>query len=250
MRSFALGVLVLLVITFSNSYSQSVYVKLGGGYGLGLATQVMYDAGISPAYDYKYGTYGEGINFQGGLGYNINPNIAFELAGSYTMGKKFEFSTGEQPTTTYKQYANTISIIPSAIIKAPMKSITPYLRLGMVIGIPTKFLEMTESGTNAHTGTFKSKEYGNLALGVQGAGGVNFKASKQLGFFAEIFAIGMNYGPGTWENTETFTGMTLQKTVTYSESGTYVPGGTSDPTQRYAFSSFGMNVGLTYTFGK
>jgi hypothetical protein len=131
-----------------------------------------------------------------------------------------------------------------------MKNITPYLRLGMVIGIPTKFLEMTESGTGAKTGTFKSKEYGNLAIGFQGAGGVNFNASKKVGFFAEIFAVGMNYGPGTWENTENFTGVALQKTVTYSESGTYIPGGTSDPTQRYPFSSLGMNVGLTYTFGK
>jgi hypothetical protein len=250
MKRLALGILVLFVITFSNAHSQSVYVKLGGGYGLGMATQVMYDAGIAPAFDYKYGTYGEGINFQAGFGYNFNPNIAVELAGSYTMGKKFEFSTSEQPTVNYKQYANTISIMPSAIIKAPMKDITPYVRLGMVIGIPTKYLEMTESGLNAHTGTYKSKEYGNLALGFQGAGGVNFKASKQLGFFAEIFAVGMSYGPGTWENTETFAGMTLQKTVTYSASGTYVPGGTSDPEQRYSFSSFGVNVGLTFTFGK
>ena len=251
MKMLALGILVLFVITFSNAYSQSVYVKLGGGYGLGLATKYMYNSAIYPSWDYKYGTYGEGINFQGGFGYNITPNIAFELAGSYTMGKKFEFSYTDITIYNYKEYANTISIMPSAIIKAPMKNITPYMRLGIVIGIPSKFMEMTESGTGAQTGTDIIKESGGLALGFQGAGGVNLKASKQIGFFAEIFVVGMNYGPGKRENTENYTGVALEPTVTYSETGTSTPGNyTTQPTPHYPFSSFGMNVGLTYTFGK
>jgi hypothetical protein len=250
MKRLASGILVLFVFIVSNAYSQSVYVKLGGGYGLGLATEIMYDAGISPAFDYKYGSYGEGINIQGGLGYNINPNVAFELAGSYTMGKKFEYTYSDITSYNYKKYANTISIMPSAIIKAPMKNITPYLRLGMVIAIPSKFLEVTETGFGAQTGTYKEKESGGLGLGVQGAGGVNFKASKQLCFFAEIFAIGMNYGPGKRENTENYTGVALEPTITYSESGTYTSGSSTQSTPHYSFSSFGMNVGLTYTFGK
>ncbi len=251
MKRLALGILVLFVITFSNAYSQSVYVKLGGGYGLGLATEVMGDAGNYPSWDYKYGTFGEGINFQGGFGYNINPIFAVELAGSYTMGKKFEHSFMGISSNNSKQYANTISIMPSAIIKAPMKDITPYLRLGIVIGIPSKFYEETEIGTGTQTGKRILKETGGFALGFQGAGGVNFKASKQLGFFAEIFGIGMNYGPGKRENTENYTGVALEPTVTYSETGTF---STTDytklPTPRYSFSSFGMNVGLTFTFGK
>jgi hypothetical protein len=249
MKRLALSILVLFVITFSNAYSQSVYVKLGGGYGLGLATQEIYDAGSLPAWDNKYGTYGEGINFQGGLGYNFNPNIAVELAGSYTLGKKYEY-TSSSGGVSYKQYANTISIMPSAIIKAPMKDITTYLRLGLAIGIPVKYYESGPTpGGLTIGGTSKYKESGGLALGFQGAGGVDFKAGKQLGFFAEIFVVGMNYGPSTLENTENSSG-TLEPTITYSESGTYSAGSHNGPTPRYSFSSFGMNVGLTYTFGK
>ncbi len=81
MKNLALGILVLFVITFSNAYSQSLYVKLGSGYGLGLATQYIYDASSSSAWENKYGSFGEGINFQAGFGYNITPNIALELAG-------------------------------------------------------------------------------------------------------------------------------------------------------------------------
>lgn len=251
MKRLALGILVLFVITFSNAHSQSVYVKLGGGYGLGLATQGISNHPTAQDWDFEYGSFGEGMNFQAGFGYNFNPNISIELAGSYTIGKKFEYISNNDPIVyNNKLYANTISIMPSAIIKAPMKDITPYLRLGMVIGIPTKYQEQTQSGTGAKTGIFINKESGGLALGFQGAGGVTFKASKQLGIFAEIFGIGMNYSPSKRENTENFTGLALQQTITYSESGTYNAEGNSRPRPRYAFSSFGMNVGLTFTFGK
>ncbi len=251
MKKLALSILVLFVITFSNAYSQSVYVKLGGGYGLGLATDVITSSAGFTNWEMKYGTYGEGINFQAGFGYNITPNIAVELDGSYTMGRKFEGSFNDMtPIINFKNYANTISILPSVIIRTCMKDIKPYARIGMVIGIPTKYTEETQTGTGARTGSKIYKETGNLALGFQGAGGVNFKVAKQLEIFAEIFGIGMSYGPGKRENTQNYTGLPLEQTITYSESGTYEPFGNTSYTPRYQFSSFGMNVGLTYTFGK
>lgn len=246
MKRLALGILVLFVITFSNAHSQSVYVKLGGGYGLGVATQYMYNTASLPAYDYKYGSFGEGINFQAGFGYNITPNIALELAGSYTLGKKFEHNSSSG-SMSYKEYANSIFIMPSAIVKAPMKDITPYARFGMVLGIPTKYYESAPLPVGGITigGPIKYKESGGLAMGIQGACGIDFKVAKKLGIFAEIFGIGMNYGPSTLENTENYAG--IQPTVTYSESGS---GSNTASTPRYSFSSFGLNVGITYTFGK
>ena len=92
------------------------------------------------------------------------------------------------------------------------------------------------------------KESGNLALGFQGAGGVNFKVAKQLGIFAEIFGIGMSYGPGKRKTLKTILVFRLANN-TYSESGTYSLE-TIPPYPTIPFSSFGMNVGLTYTFGK
>jgi hypothetical protein len=242
---FVLAILVLFI--GSTAHAQNAYIKLGGGYGLSLASQPIVDIGTTPAYDVKYGSFGEGINFGLGFGYNINSNFALELAGSYIMGKKFENTvTYTGGSTTEKDYANTICIMPSAVVKAPMKDITPYTRFGMVIAIPTKFEELTTTG---FTGTRKYKETGKMAMGIQGAVGVNFKAGKHLGIFAEVFGIGMNYSPDKKENTETYSNLgVLDPTITYNESGTY--SSTSAPAPRYSFSSFGMNVGLTYTFGK
>ena len=257
MKKSVLSVLVAIVFVFTGTslFSQNAYIKLGGGYGLSLASQEVYNittsSGEGTSESHKYGSFGEGINFQGGFGYNINPNFALELAGSYTMGKKFDEYTYKAGSVNYaeKYYANTISIMPSVVVKAPMKDITPYTRFGMIVGIPTKKEEITATGTGAPTGTKVLKESGGVALGIQGAVGVNFKAGKNLGIFAEVFGIGMNYAPSQRENTETFTGQTVDPTVTYSESFTSGTANT-EATPRYSFSSFGLNVGITYTFGK
>jgi hypothetical protein len=253
-KIFITVLLVLFSFVGSSAFSQNVYIKLGGGYGLSLASQMLYDQSATPTttWDNKYGSFGEGINFQAGFGYNINSNFALELAGSFLLGKKFENTVGGSTT---KYYANTINIMPSVVVKAPMKDITPYTRFGMILGIPSKFTEITATG---FTGTAKFKESGKIAMGIQGAVGVNFKAGKHLGIFAEIFGIGMNYSPDKRENTETFTELgLLQPTVTYGETGTgtilngvFVPATGTEQAPRYSFSSFGMNVGLTYTFGK
>lgn len=248
MKKATLTLVIALLVSFisSNVHAQSAYVKLGGGYGLSLASQLMFNKSTTPAttWDNKYGSFGEGINFQAGFGYNINNNLALELDGSYLLGKKFENSVGG---TTTKYYGNTITIQPSVVVKAPMKDITPYTRFGMVLAIPTLFQEMTSTGL---TGTLKYKESGNIAMGIQGAVGVNFKAGKHLGIFAEVFGIGMNYAPDKLENTETFQEFgLLDPTVTYGETGTVGTSGTAQSPRR-SLSSFGMNVGLTYTFGK
>jgi hypothetical protein len=246
--TFALSVLFVLSVT--NLFSQNAYIKVGGGYGLNLASQYIYNNGVSPANDYKYGSFGSGINFHGGFGIGVHPNIALELAGSYTLGNKYEYSSGTTIVYNKKQYASTISIMPSVIVKTNLENMTPYSRFGIIIGIPTKNYEETATGTGAPTGTFKEKETGGMALGFQGAFGINFKASKQIGIYTEIFGIGMNYAPGQIENTETYTGGTIIPVRTYEETWTPATGDNKAGKPRYSFSSFGLNVGLTYTFGK
>jgi hypothetical protein len=246
-RTITAVLAILFVFTVTNLFSQNAYVKLGGGYGLGLATQEMGDIGVLPAFNATYGSFGEGVNFQLGFGYNVNSNLAFELDGSYTLGKKFDITSGTGVITTNRYYGNSIFIMPAVVVKAPMKDVTPYTRFGMVIGIPSLFNEETQTGTGANTGTRTFKETGGMALGIQGAVGMTFKAGKNLGFFAEIFGIGMNYAPSQIENTTTYTGQNAQPLVTYNETGTY--SNTSSKTPRRSLSSFGLNVGLTYTFG-
>ena len=249
MKKSALSFLLLIVITFSNAHSQSVYVKIGGGYGRSLAEQNIINSAFWPLWQYNFGSYGRGYNLQAGLGYNINQNFAVELAGSYTKGVTFEI-TRSVNDTKYRLYANTIFIMPSAIVKAPIKDITPYARVGMAAGIITKYTESTPYPMTGSVseGPYDYKEHGGLALGIQFAGGISFKAAKKLDIYAEVFGIGLTYSPKTLENTKNQSG-SLQPTITYSESGITGDNNTAR-TPSYPFSSIGMNVGITYTFGK
>jgi opacity protein-like surface antigen len=249
MKKLALSILVLFVIAFSNAHSQSVYVKIGGGYGRFLAEQNIINSAHWPSWQYNFGSYGRGMNLQAGVGYNFTQNIALEVAGSYTYGVIYEI-TRSVDNTKYRLYANSIFIMPSLIVKAPMKDITPYARVGMVAGIITKY---TESIPYPFTGSvdegpYDYKEYGGLALGIQCAAGISFIAVKKIDIFAEVFGIGLTYSPKTLENTKNLTGA-LQPIVTYSESGITGDNNTA-PTPSYPFSSIGMNIGLIYTFGK
>jgi hypothetical protein len=249
MKKLTLSLLLLFVITFSDAHSQSVYVKLGGGYGRSLVEQNIINSAYWPSWKYNFGSYGRGQNLQAGFGYNITQNIALELTGSYTYGVIYEISRSADDSK-YRLYANSIFIMPSAIVKAPMKDITPYARVGMVAGIITKYTESIPyplSG-NVDEGPYDYKEYGGLALGIQCAAGISFKAVKKIDIFAEVFGIGLTYSPKTLENTKNLTGA-LQPIVTYSESGITGDDNTA-PTPSYPFSSIGINVGLTYTFGK
>ena len=244
---FFVIVFALLFISV-NAYSQNFYLKAGAGYSIGIATQEIYDIQIGNTHDIKYGSYYPGGNFQFGVGYNFNKNISVEVAGSYTLGSSHDFGLIYGDTIVSNLwYANTISIIPSIILQAPMEGFTPYARVGVVFGIPTKFFE--EKST-IKTGTLKFKETGGIAIGIQSAIGISFKAQDRFSVFAELFGTGMSWSPTQLENTETYSGGTLMPTKTYETTYTSAPGDNKLPKPRYPFSNLGFNAGITYTFGK
>lgn len=233
----------LLVLGFiSSSYSQ-FYVKVGVGYGLGIATSDSYVEGS----DVKYISYGEGIYPRLGFGYVLNKNMAVELNGSYLIGKKFEdtdtLSGGA--TITQNFWGQGIFISPALVVMAPVKNLTAYARFGGVIGIPTVKVEVTSTLVG---GTYKAEETGNLASGVTGAFGVMFKAGNKINIFAELYGTAMNYRPEKLENTETFSGSTIDPMITYVES---LPVGTNQAiAPSRPFSNYGLNIGINYVFGK
>jgi outer membrane protein W len=239
----------LLVLTHQSN-SQIFYVKAGVGYGFGTATQLLSSTVDSGNTEGHYGSYGEGILPALGFGYMFNSNVAVELDGTYLIGKKFEHTHSEGTVTeTHNQWGEGILLSPALVIQAPLKSVTPYARFGGVLGFVKVKEEETESGTGARTGTDIHEETGKIASGFNGAFGMKFKAGKSLNIFAEVFAQSMTYAPEKRENTETFSGGTLDPTITYEEEFSNNTANTR-LTPRHPFSNFGLNVGVIFTFGK
>jgi outer membrane protein W len=249
-KTFALIAVLAVLLFASNSQAQNFFVKLGGGYALSLASQNISTTSEGTNIEGHYGSYGEGILPALTLGYTFNKNIGIEVAGTYLIGKKFEHThTTAGLTETHKEWGEGILISPSVFVQAPMKNVTPYARFGGVVGMVKVKEETTESGTGARTGTDKVQHSGKMGLGMNGALGIKFKAGKMLDIFAELFGTAMNYGPEKRENTETYSGGTLDPTITYEESYSTTSTNTS-LTPRFPFSNFGLNVGVILTFGK
>lgn len=252
MKKIKLLTIMAILLAFSCSvYSQQIYVKAGVGYGFSLAEQKIYDAGISSTnFDIQYGSFNEGTSVHAGFGYNINKNFAVELDGSYMFGGKYEYNiiqSGTNANILNKWYANTISIIPSLVLKVPSEKVSPYSRLGVVFGIPTKYYEAT---TSLKSGTYKLKETGGLGIGFQGAFGINYNSGNNIDLFAEVYGTAMSWSPSTLENTENFSGVPLEPTITYESTFTKVAGDNKAEKPKYPFSNFGINIGFTYNFGR
>ena len=245
-----LVIVAAFLMTSTDTKAQNFFIKIGGGYALGNSTSLLNVSGDSGTTTGNYGSYGEGITPALSLGYTFNPYIGIEVGGTYLLGKKHEFTrTFGTITSTEKQYGSGILITPSIFVQAPMKNMTPYARFGGVIGLVKVKTETTQSGTGASTGTDIDEYSGKMGLGMNGAFGIKFKAGKMLDIFAELFGTSMNYGPEKRENTETYSGGTLDPTVTYEEEYSSTATNTS-LTPRLPFSNFGLNVGVVLTFGK
>ncbi|HEY3251942.1 MAG TPA: hypothetical protein VGK25_12595 [Ignavibacteria bacterium] len=243
-------ILLYIFVCSTYIYPQGFYAKLGAGYALGTNTALINIEFDTNTVHGDYGSFGEGFTPKLSLGYMFCNTIGFEVGGTYLIGKKFEHEhVSGGLTETHKMWGEGILISPSIVITAPMKSVTPYVRFGGVLGLVKLKEEETESGTGARTGTNKIEHTGNIGLGISGALGVMFKAGKMLNIFAEIHGQGMNYAPGQRENTETFSGETPDPVITYEEE---FPTNTSNTslTPRIPFSNYGINVGVNLNFGK
>lgn len=232
-----LALVLLLLVGFNASTQSQFYVKLGAGYGFLPVAGFPYQESAYPGSDsssLSYKSWGLGIYPTLGFGYMVTKNIAIELNGSYLIGTKLEPTT---PGGTQKYTASGIFISPALRIQAPLKSVTPYTRMGLMIGLPQIKSEITPTGADA---TLEAKTKGGVTLGIEAGLGMDIKAGKKLNVFIELFGQALNWKPTDYEVTATYTGGPVVGTTTLTDwDHTYLP-----------FGTFGAKVGISYLFGK
>lgn len=224
-------VVFALILGYSTSNAQ-FYVKVGGGYSfLPISGFAFNDKLADSSGSITYKSYGMGVQPVLGFGYFVTKNIALELDGMYLIGQKHE----QTPTGgTVKTNGEGIFITPAIRIVAPLKNVSPYCRMGLVIGLPKVKMESDYSGV---TNKFENK--GGISLGMDAALGIDIKASKMLNVFIELNGMALNYAPDELEHTENSAGAT-NPTVTYTDfNRPYL-----------ALGNFGGKVGISFFFGK
>jgi hypothetical protein len=243
---------LLLVCGLVASTNAQFYVKVGGGYSFMPVAGFLFNDKETPmdfgpldtTGSFSYKSYGMGVQPILGFGYFVTKNIALELNGMYLIGQKHEQTwtfeqSGQTVTGTTNNYGEGIFISPAIRLVAPLKGFSPYVRMGLVIGIPKVKHDYDVTAPTAFS--VKYEEKGGMSMGMEAALGIDIKASPKINVFIELNGMALNYAPDERENTEnTQAGSTLETTYTYKDWNK----------PYYAFGNFGGKVGVSILFGK
>jgi opacity protein-like surface antigen len=216
---------VLLALFTGAAMAQSIYLRAGTGYGLPIATTALGEKYLrstvstttatidNNSTERVTGSYGSGIDFNIALGYKFNENFIFELSTQYLFSKKYKTADDYSYTGIGYSYvdnndvttsARALFINPSFIFSAGFGKAAPYGRFGFVIGSPkVSGKESYYYNGDGVDSTERKWEYSKgIALGFQGAIGMNWKLSEKLDIYTEINYLSMTYYAGEYNLTE------------------------------------------------
>lgn len=271
--------LILLISVYFISKpltAQYAYFHAGGGYGLpsspinfeGFSNTT--DDGNTFTNEQVKLSLGKGINFNGAFGYMFNDNFGAELGVNYLMSSTWEskstissgtINSGLEVTTID---ASMTRINPMFVLQSESSAITPYAKLGMVIGfgsIKNTFNTTENNFGNVTTFESAAKLSGGIGIGFNAALGANFEIGDNMFIFGELAFVNMSYSPANGELTKYIVNgndnlskldVNDKKAVfvdSYEQSGT-TP--STEPskvlTEKYPFGSVGLNIGFRMTF--
>jgi outer membrane protein with beta-barrel domain len=268
-----------------NSNAQNFYLGLGLGIGLNASSQTIGDdytststgSSLTTTDQNVKGSFGAGMNYGGMVGYKISEHVSAELGVSYLSGSAIQITSNTTDVGNYSvsstrnMTGSMLRIIPSVKISGKQNIFTPYIRMGLVIGLSPS-VTITNDSTDSYTNIFQTppttdtvisqttKLSGGISIGFMGALGLNYKLSNVISIYAEVEMIGQTYAPTTGEMTvntkdgvDQLSGMTTsQKQTNYVDSYSTTIINNSIPSTQLKFyepfSSWGFHLGIQFTF--
>lgn len=269
--------IIALAITLLsiNTFAQSFYAKLNGGYNWGIASNLgqrnSNQIGNTTSYEKVNLSFGKGINIVGAAGYMFNKNIGAELGINYLIGGTSETSSkssnfNSSSNNIYYYSSTLLNFIPSIIISPGFEKINPYAKIGLSLGIATMTIKNESSSTtgNSTNSTYETALLnGGIAIGLVSALGTTYELNKNISLFGEINISTLSYSPTKGETTEykengvdrLFTLKTVDKVTEYTDSystdsslQTDVNNPRKSTPISIPFSSLGINIGVKYSF--
>ena len=277
-----IGTIALLAMSMTsmNAQENGLYLSLNGGYNFAAGTEKGTVSNVTSVSTSSSNvttsenialSYGKGLNVGGAIGYMFNKNVGAELAFDYliggkTSGNETTTSAGGVDKTDIDFSAKMLQIVPSLVIAAGMEGINPYAKFGLVIG-SSKLTENTTdvdtSGGTTDTTEFTKETETNTGFGFKGAVGAMFTVNPNISIFAELTSVNMSQSlksssitKATVNGVDVLAGGTIfQKETVYEDTLTTTSPTPATPnaprkavTTTVPFSSFGINVGLKYSF--
>lgn len=207
--------------------SANLFIKVGGGYGLGNQKYLLEQIYNSPNTENIYASFGGNLGFFAGVGIDMNEHIE--------LGADLGFENGRSISTSSFFYDKTytgrlIYLSPSLTYKTILEEdFTPYARLGIFTGLPIMNLDVN--------GDLK-KFRGGFPLGYNGAIGSNYNISDNIKLFGEIYSQSMLYTPSKRKESG---GGVVQFTDVLADNA---PVSTEIRHHFFSFGAIGINIGL------
>jgi hypothetical protein len=276
----------LLIALVNVSIAQGIYFKLGGGYGLPIATSIIgqqqtrnqdqtgnNNINIETTKNTS-ASFIAGANASLGVGFMFNKFLGAEVNAQYVAGKTYkvyDVYNYKSDNTTGSQW-NKFSVSSKAIYINPSFIITPgsklpYGRFGVILGAPkikeesSHYYDLDGTSTSSSKGEFKN----NLSVGFQGALGMKWMLGDKIDLFTEVSVISMTVYTKEFTLTESINNGTdnLASMQTYYKKTVYKKEITVDNSvstdinkprqairQANAFSSISLQIGITYLLQK
>ena len=279
MKTKILFILMLSVMSFC-AQAQSAYVRVGLGAAICTSPQYVHQntyitiGGNQNTTETIKAGQGDGLPIFAAAGYYFGKNFGVELGVDYFQG--FNHKTVDNyngSITTQKLHATMLSIVPALVMRLNLDKVTPYARLGIMIGVLSNgiYVQTMSGSPISEKGFFNDgagadlteKDYGGIAIGAQAALGTEFKLSKHFSLFGEINLDAINWSPKKGKLTKysidgvdklgTLT--TKDKSWVYETKVDYtqtIPDSEPDKwlKENYSFANVGLIVGVKINFGK
>ncbi|NQT77964.1 MAG: hypothetical protein HQ565_09640 [Bacteroidetes bacterium] len=226
------GIPVFMIVLFFtvNAFSQKLYINAALGYGLGTQksffqmssgnSYIYYDTVYeNNKFELKRISFGQGANFEIGVGTFIGKHIAIEINGFYQMSQKNEIY--------YKDLINIVNVFkvqitqekvikgrmfgirPNFVLRGGGDKIRPFLKIGGVIGFGKIIEEDDIIIYNPIPGYLPREDIESvltykrqLNLGYSAAIGFDVFVGEGTRFFVECAYTAINYVPISAEYTE------------------------------------------------
>ena len=206
-----IAILAVIFIT-STSFAEGLYIRMGGGYGLGVGGTYMgtqrtaentwtKDVGINV---------GQGFPISGEIGFKINENIAVEVGGGYTIGMESEIvntlwlggTGGDSQTFAWK--GSWIPVTVAIKCNGQIGTLKPYFSMGTGIYYGTIIQRYT---CKKWVGTYSNKieqeiTMTGLSFGFNSTLGVEYPITKTMSIFTEGRLDHVEFTPSTGEVTK------------------------------------------------
>lgn len=279
------SILMLAMILATMSVSAQFYVSAAGGYSISSAGVRFGTETTASGVENTYGSYGEGLHTQLRGGYFFNDTFGVEVGVGYLNGADQTSLLVDLPTQA--QYINieargkAYGASASLVYKFTNNI---YGRFGALIKVGGKTesdgkINMALSQTEMLNVDYTQDYKGRLPLGFIGAVGYKYDLSDKVSLFAELEYMGISVTRDTSEITEFSANINGEArsieqvkaifanhpnaqynplAAVFNKNIEYVdelplganPAGEKQLSQKVPYSSFGINIGATFYFGK